>query len=368
MVSVAATSSGPAYEVRIGGGLIDRMGVEAEPFLSSRRVCVVSDTNVSALHGARTRAALRAAGYEPVELTVAAGEGSKNWQELERVVEWLLSQGLSRNDAVIAFGGGVIGDLVGFACSMVKRGCKVVQVPTTLLSQVDSSVGGKTAINAAAGKNLVGAFHQPALVLADLDVLATLDERQMRAGYAEIVKVALVQDAAFFYWLEAHGPAVLAREPGALRHAIETSVAAKARIVEEDARETTGRRALLNLGHTFGHALEADAGFGDSLLHGEAVAVGTVLAARYSSRIGRLDASDAERIEAHLQSIGMRTRLAEVSPQAAPSALVAHMSNDKKRVGETLPFVLLDAIGSGVLDRCVALADVEAFLTEEHHR
>ena len=368
MVNVAATSSGPAYEVRISRGLIDRLGTECDTLLTSRRICIVTDENVADLHGERARAALQASGYEPVELIVPAGERSKNWRELERVVEWLLAQGVNRNDAVIALGGGVIGDLVGFACSMVKRGCKVVQVPTTLLSQVDSSVGGKTAINAAAGKNLVGAFHQPALVLADLDALATLDERQMAAGYAEIVKIALVQDAAFFDWLEEHGPAVLGRELDALHHAVETSVAAKARIVEEDARETTGRRALLNLGHTFGHALEAETGFGDSFLHGEAVAAGTVLAARYSARIRRLAESDAERIETHLHHVGMRTRLAEVCPQAAQAALVSHMSNDKKREGDTLPFVLLDAIGKGVLDRSVELADVEAFLGDELRR
>ena len=365
MVLIAETSSGPAYEVRIAAGLIDLLGAETAPFLRKQSVCIVTDAEVARHHGARAEAALRTAGYDPKTLIVPSGEQAKSWVGLQRVTEWLLAKGIDRSDAVIALGGGVVGDLVGFASAILKRGCKVIQVPTTLLSQVDSSVGGKTAINAAAGKNLVGAFHQPALVLADLTALDTLDDRQMRAGYAEIVKVALVQDADFFAWLERNGAAVLAREPEALRHAVETSVIAKARIVEEDARETTGRRALLNLGHTFGHALEAETDFSDLLLHGEAVAMGTALAARFSGATGRLDAPSVERIVAHLRNMRLPTELAGLPAPIKAADLIAHMQHDKKRDGDTLPFILLDAIGRGVVDRNVELAAAEAFLKEE---
>src|SRR5690606_12903023 len=221
---------------------------------------------------------------------------SKSWENLQRVTDWLLAEQVERGDHVLALGGGVIGDLVGFAAAILKRGCGFIQLPTTLLAQVDSSVGGKTAINTGAGKNLIGAFHQPSLALADLGALATLPDREMRAGYAEVLKYGVLGDAQFFDWLSAHGAAVLAREEAPLERAVATSVAAKARIVAEDERETADRRALLNLGHTFGHALEAETGFSDRLLHGEAVALGMVLAARYSARRGQIGDADAERV------------------------------------------------------------------------
>jgi 3-dehydroquinate synthase len=258
-----------------------------------------------------------------------------------------------------------VGDLVGFACAIVKRGCGFVQVPTTLLAQVDSSVGGKTAINTQAGKNLIGAFHQPALVLIDPQVLASLPLRELRAGYAEVLKYGLLGDAAFFAWLEAKGEQVLARDPAALEHAIATSIAMKARIVAEDERETRDRRALLNLGHTFGHALEAETGFSDRLLHGEAVALGMVLAARYSARRGEISAADAERARAAIAAAGLPARLSALGLACNGAALLAHMRHDKKAEGPRLPFVLLRALGEAYVARDVDPADIAAFLDEE---
>ena len=245
---------------------------------------VVSDEQVWAAQGERLRRGLGP--VEAVPILVPAGEESKSWRGLEDVVDRLLAEGIERKDHIVAFGGGVIGDLAGFAAAIVNRGCNFVQIPTTLLAQVDSSVGGKTAINVSAGKNLVGAFHQPSLVLIDPVCLDTLDPRQVRAGYAEIVKYALIEDAPLFDWLEAEGRKVIEGDPSARRRAIGAAVSGKARIVEEDERETSGRRALLNLGHTFGHALEAETGYSDRLLHGEAVALGCVLAFDFSAELG----------------------------------------------------------------------------------
>ncbi|MGO1303825.1 MAG: 3-dehydroquinate synthase, partial [Sphingomonas parapaucimobilis] len=277
----------------------------------------------------------------------------------------LLELGIERSDHVIALGGGVIGDLVGFACSIVKRGCRFVQIPTTLLSQVDSSVGGKTAINTSAGKNLIGAFHQPAMVLIDPDVLDTLPARQVRAGYAEVVKYGLIDDFAFFEWCEANAPALLAGDADARVYAIAHSVAAKARIVAADEHETNGIRALLNLGHTFGHALEAEAGFSDRLLHGEGVAAGCALAFRYSARQGLCERQDAERVAAHLRAIGLPDGLAAAGIDAPSATLVEHMKHDKKMAAGTLPFLLARGIGQTYLDKTVDLADIAAFLDTE---
>ena len=259
----------------------------------------------------------------------------------------------------------MIGDLVGFACSIVKRGCRFVQIPTTLLAQVDSSVGGKTAINTAAGKNLIGAFHQPAMVLIDPDLLDTLSARHVRAGYAEVVKYGLIDDFAFFEWCEANAPALLAGDADARIHAIAHSVAAKARIVAADEHETNGIRALLNLGHTFGHALEAEAGFSDRLLHGEGVAAGCALAFRYSVRKGICERQDAERVAAHLRAVGLPDGLAAAGIDAPSATLVEHMKHDKKMAAGTLPFLLAKGIGRTYLDKTVDLADVAAFLDAE---
>ncbi|HEY0044342.1 MAG TPA: 3-dehydroquinate synthase [Allosphingosinicella sp.] len=344
-----------SYPILIENGLLDRAGEALAPFARGGRLVVVADEQVWAAQGAR----LRASGLALEVVTVPAGERSKSWGELERLIDRLLALEVERSDHLVAFGGGMIGDLTGFAASILKRGCNYVQVPTTLLAQVDSSVGGKTAINAGAGKNMVGAFHQPAAVLIDPSTLETLDPRQLRAGYAEVVKYGLIGDRAFFAWCEEHPAALLAGDVEARVHAIETSVRAKAAIVGEDERELSGRRALLNLGHTFGHAFEAEAGFSDRLLHGEAVALGMALAFRFSAERGLCSAADAERVEAHLASVGLPVR-AEIG---TPAALVAHMAQDKKKSGGRVPFILARGIGEAFVDQSVELAEVEAFLS-----
>jgi 3-dehydroquinate synthase len=295
---------------------------------------------------------------------VPAGEASKSWARLETLVDFLLASGIERGDHLVAFGGGMVGDLAGFAAAIVKRGCKFVQLPTTLLAQVDSSVGGKTGINAASGKNLIGAFHQPAAVLIDPSTLDTLPPRQLRAGYAEVVKYGLIGDPAFFAWCEANGGALLAGDPAARLHAIETCVRAKAAIVAADERETSGKRALLNLGHTFGHALEAQAGFSDRLLHGEAVALGIALVFRFSAARGLCPAEDAARVGAHFAGVGLPTRL----ERGDAAALVAHMARDKKRSGGRAAFILARGIGSTFVDTTIELAEVEQFLQRELKR
>ena len=292
------------------------------------------------------------------------GEATKVWRHLERLTDDLLALETERGDPIVALGGGVIGDLTGFAAAIVKRGCKVIQIPTTLLSQVDSSVGGKTAINTRAGKNLVGAFHQPSAVIIDPDTLATLPERELRAGYAEVVKYGLINDAEFFAWCEVNASALIARDTDALTKAIVHSVSAKARIVANDERETTGVRALLNLGHTFGHALEAETGFSDRLLHGEAVAAGMAIAFRFSAARGLCSRADAKRVTTHLASIGLPTG-ARPATNADGATLAAHMAHDKKRDGGTVPFLLARGIGQTFLDRTISLSEVADFLDED---
>ncbi|MEP1420140.1 MAG: 3-dehydroquinate synthase [Erythrobacter sp.] len=360
---------GRSYDVIVGEGLLDQIAILAEPFLksySARPVPIVADVNAREHHSARIEASLARAGYEAVWYDVPSGEASKSWAGLEELTNWLLALGVTRSDHVFALGGGVVGDLVGFACSILKRGCGFVQLPTTLLSQVDSSVGGKTAINTSAGKNMIGAFHQPSLVLADMDTLATLPDREMRAGYAEVIKYGLLGDRDFFDWLEANGGAVVAREAKPLQHAIATSIRAKARIVAEDERETSGVRALLNLGHTFGHALEAETGFSNRLLHGEAVALGMVLAAKFSARRGDISGQDASRAAIAIGASGLPAQLPDLDLSCNGSRLVDHMRHDKKMEGSgTLPFLLLKGLGEAYMARDVELSDVAAFLDEE---
>ena len=365
MAVIPVALGGRSYEVRIGHGLLEHVAAHAAPLLRKTRVPVVADANALAAQGDRLARALADAGFATALYTVPPGEASKSWTELARLTDWLLAEGVERGDHVIAFGGGVVGDLTGFACAILKRGCGFIQVPTTLLAQVDSSVGGKTAINTVAGKNLVGAFHQPALVLADLDTLATLPPRELRAGYAEVLKYGVLGDHAFFDWLSANGRAVLEREEAPLEHAVATSVAAKARVVAADERETGGLRALLNLGHTFGHALEAETGFADRLLHGESVALGIVLAARYSARLGLMADGDAERVTAAVDAAGLPAEIAALGLDCDGGHLVDHMRHDKKMDAGTLPFVLLRGIGEAFLARDVELSDVAAFLDEE---
>lgn len=369
MAVIPVALAGRAYDVVIEEGLLARLPEAAARFLASygstRKVPFVADETTHAIFGEALGASLAAAGMGAEWFIVEPGEDAKSWRVLETLTDWLLSLGVTRKDHVFALGGGVVGDLVGFACAILKRGCGFVQIPTTLLAQVDSSVGGKTAINTAAGKNLIGAFHQPALVLIDPLVLATLPTREMRAGYAEVIKYGLLGNAAFFAWLEENGEHVLAREPAALTHAIATSIAMKAEIVAADERETLDSRALLNLGHTFGHALEAETGFSDRLLHGEAVALGMVLAAKYSARRGEISPEDADRAEAAIAAAGLPVRLSDLGLTCDGAGLVDHMRHDKKAEGSTLPFLLLRALGEAYVARDVDLADLAAFLDVE---
>jgi 3-dehydroquinate synthase len=349
-----------SYDILIDDGLIDRSSVHLAPLARDGRLLVVSDETVWHAQGERLKAALNP--IEAVPILVPAGEESKSWSGLQSVCDRLLALGVERSDHIVAFGGGVVGDLAGFAAAIVNRGCNFVQIPTTLLAQVDSSVGGKTGINVAAGKNLVGAFHQPSLVLIDPSLLATLDARQVRAGYAEIVKYGLIEDASFFDWLEGDGAKVLEGDAAARARAIITAVAGKARIVEEDERETSGRRALLNLGHTFGHALEAETGYSDALLHGEAVALGCVLAFDFSAARGLCGDGDAERVRAYFNSVGLPTALAQLGLQGRGTVLAEHMTHDKKRAGGRTAFILTRGIGEAFVDKSVELTEVAEFL------
>ncbi|WP_347304131.1 3-dehydroquinate synthase [Croceibacterium sp. TMG7-5b_MA50] len=365
MAVIPVALAGRPYEVRVGSGLLPGLVAEAGALLRKPRVPVVTDANVHARWGAVVEQALTAAGKEARWLIHEPGEQAKSWSGLARTVDWLLAEEVERGDHIVALGGGVIGDLTGFAAAIVKRGCGFIQLPTSLLAQVDSSVGGKTAINTPAGKNLVGAFHQPALVLADLDTLATLPPRELAAGYAEVLKYGVLGDRAFFDWCVAHGGSVVAGDGGAQAYAVEQSVAAKARIVAADERETTGTRALLNLGHTFGHALEAETGYSQRLLHGEAVALGMVLAARYSARLGYISTVDAARVAEAVDAAGLPVEIRPLQMQADGAALVRHMLHDKKMDAGTLPFILLRGIGDAFVDRQVQLDDVAAFMEEQ---
>lgn len=365
MAVIPVDLAGRSYEVRVGGGLLADLPAQCGARLRKERVPIVTDANVARHWRDPVDGALVAAGHEPRWLVLDPGEAAKSWQGLAQVTDWLLSEEVERGDYILALGGGVIGDLTGLAAALLKRGCGFIQLPTTLLAQVDSSVGGKTAINTSAGKNLIGAFHQPSLVLADLDALATLPQREMRAGYAEVIKYGILGDAAFFEWCERNGEKVLEGDRIAREHAVTESVRAKARIIAEDERETTGKRALLNLGHTFGHALEAQTGFSDRLLHGEAVALGMVLAARFSARRGLISAADADRVAAAIAASGLPSELSVLGLNCGGEVLARHMLHDKKMDAGTLPFVLLAAIGQAFLDKEVALGDVAAFLDDE---
>ncbi|MEO0417416.1 MAG: 3-dehydroquinate synthase [Pseudomonadota bacterium] len=360
--------SGRSYDVLVGPGLIANAATLAGDRLRKGVVPVVADENAWSFHGEALTASLCAGGKEIALFSVPSGEGSKGWAMLEKLTDWMLAKGVERGDNVIAFGGGVVGDLTGFAASILKRGCGFIQIPTTLLAQVDSSVGGKTAINTKAGKNLIGAFHQPTLVLADTGTLGTLPEREMHAGFAEVIKYGILGNADFFHWCKANAKAVIAHDPAAVREAVSQSVAAKARIVADDERELSGRRALLNLGHTFGHALEAETGFSAELLHGEAVAIGMVLAARYSARRGEISRQDAERVANAIAESGLRSEVTSLGINADGAKLVDHMRHDKKMEAGTLPFLLLKGIGEAYLAKDVELDDLAAFLDEELKR
>ena len=360
---VSVDLPGRAYEVRIGQGLLSDAGAQIAPLLGRPRVAIVADAQVDALHGADMRDALHAAGIANATLVVPPGEATKNWARLEEVCGWLLSEKIERSDVVVAMGGGVIGDLVGFAAAIVRRGLRYVQIPTSLLAQVDSSVGGKTAINTAHGKNLIGAFHQPSLVLADIGVLDSLPPRDFRAGYGEVAKYGLLGDAAFFGWLEQNAHALMAGDVEARRHAVRRSVQMKAEIVTRDETEQ-GDRALLNLGHTFCHALEAATGYAGRLLHGEGVAIGCALAFDLSARLGLCSQELPSRVRAHLHALGIASDINQI-PGAPldPAEVVALMAQDKKVVAGQLRFILARDIGAAFVARDVptqAVLDVVA--------
>lgn len=351
-----------AYDVIVERGLLARAGQLIAPLARGRTV-IISDQTVAALHGGTLAASLSAAGIACEMVAVPPGEASKSFGELERVLDRLLAIGLDRKDVVIALGGGVVGDLAGLAAALYMRGIDFVQIPTTLLAQVDSSVGGKTAIDTPRGKNLVGAFHQPRLVLADIDVLATLPPVQLRSGWAEVLKHGLICDATFFDWLAGEGAGGATGDPAALEHAVVRSVEIKSAVVGEDEKEA-GRRALLNLGHTFGHAVEAELGFDEAALaHGEAVALGCVLAFRYSERLGLCPKADADRAEAVTAAAGLPTRLQQAGRFSA-DALIARMAGDKKAEGGRLTLILARGIGEAFVEKSVDTADLRAFLIE----
>ena len=347
------------YDIVIGADLIDRAGELVAPMLNRSRTVVVTDRNVAAHHLPRLSAALDAANISHRAVVLEPGEHTKNFVHFEELANLLLDAEVERGDLIIALGGGVVGDLTGFVASVLRRGIGFVQIPTTLLAQVDSSVGGKTGINTPHGKNLIGTFHQPSLVIADWAVLNTLPERELRAGYAEVVKYGLLNDAQFFGWLEANGQAVLDGSGTARGVAVARACEAKAEIVATDEREA-GSRALLNLGHTFAHAIEAELGYTE-ILHGEAVSLGLVLAFALSAQLGRCSAADAERVRSHLGAVGMPTTLADLAvAKIDADRLIGRMRQDKKVVDGVPAFVLARSIGETYIDRSVDLADVRS--------
>ena len=354
-----------AYDVLIGPGLLGQSGRLIASRLGTAKCGIVTDENVARCHLAALESALKPEGQHVGSIVLKPGEATKSFSELEPLCERLLELGLERGDLVVALGGGVIGDLAGFAAAILRRGVRFVQIPTSLLAQVDSSVGGKTGIDTPQGKNLIGAFHQPSLVIADTDTLRTLPDREMRAGYAEVAKYGLLGDAPFFEWLEKNWKGAFAFDVAPLKHAIETSVKAKAEIVGRDELEQ-GDRALLNLGHTFGHALEAWCGYSDRLLHGEAIAIGMCLAFRFSEAQEHCEQIDAERVAAHFQAVGLPTRIGDIQG-AKPDipALMRLMGQDKKVQRGTLTFILAHGIGRAFIARDVPPDRIRDFLAAE---
>ena len=352
-----------SYPIHVGSGLIAAAGKLVKP-MARGVVPVVTDATVAKIHLDRFCSALQSSSIDVRPIVIEAGEGEKSFSGLEYLSGELLETGVDRGGLIVALGGGVIGDLTGLAAGLLKRGIDFVQVPTTLLAQVDSSVGGKTAINTAQGKNLVGLFHQPRIVIADTDLLKTLPRRELLAGYAEVAKYGALGDAVFFDWLETNAQKALAGEPSAITYCVAQSCRMKAEIVARDERET-GERALLNLGHTFGHALEAATGYGERLLHGEGVAIGMALAFRLSARLSLCRASDAERLEHHLRAVGLPARIADVpGPRPTADALLAHMAHDKKVRNGQVTFVLVRGIGNAFVTNEVPLDSVRQVLAD----
>ncbi|MGY9056177.1 MAG: 3-dehydroquinate synthase [Alphaproteobacteria bacterium] len=349
-----------SYDILVGPGLIARAGALIAECLSGKRAVILTDDAVGPLYCSALQASLDSVGIASSVMSVPSGEGSKSFDQLQDLLNQSLDVGLDRKSFLVALGGGVVGDLGGFLAAILLRGIDYVQIPTTLLSQVDSSVGGKTAINTKHGKNLVGAFHQPRLVLADTDALASLPRRELLSGYAEVAKYGLIDQPDFWSWLEVNAPRVLALEPEALTHAVVTSCRAKAAVVAEDEREG-GARALLNLGHTFGHAIEAEVGYGGQVVHGEAVSIGMALAFRHSVKLGLCDASAVERVERHLSSVDLPVRPLQVMGQQPPTIerLMARMASDKKAEGGQLTLILAKGIGQSFIAKGADAAAVE---------
>ncbi|MCP3379419.1 3-dehydroquinate synthase [Bradyrhizobium sp. CCGUVB4N] len=367
-VNVDVALGDRAYDIVIGRGVLSSLGERIAALRPGVRTAVVTDRTVAKYWLEPTEASLAAAGIPTSRVVVEEGEISKTYAGLEKVSEALIAAKIERNDLVIALGGGVVGDLAGFAAAILRRGVDFVQVPTSLLAQVDSSVGGKTGINSPQGKNLLGAFHQPVLVIADTAVLDTLSPRQFRAGYAEVAKYGVLGDEAFFTWLEKNHSDIF-KGGSAREHAIATSCRAKAGVVSRDERET-GERALLNLGHTFGHALEAATGFSDRLFHGEGVSIGMTLAAQFSAKLGMIGEADAARVERHLVEAGLPTRLQDIAGFAQEGladadALMALMAQDKKVKRGKLTFILLEAVGRAVIAKDVEPTPVRDFLKDK---
>ena len=358
--TVAVDLGDRSYDIHIGAGLLPRIGAVISPVMTAKKLAVITDENVHKYHGAALSDAL--SDYEVHWIIRPAGEAQKSMAVLDEVLEKLFEAGLDRSDMILAFGGGVIGDLAGFAASIYKRGCPFIQIPTTLLAQVDSSVGGKTAINNRFGKNLIGAFYQPKMVIADTDVLSTLPPREIKAGYAEIVKYGFLGNRGFFQQLDdGLGIDVLALKPDALSQAIAQSCQTKARIVAADERES-GQRALLNLGHTFGHALELEAGYGGDLLHGEAVSAGMDMAFQYSAQNGLCSANEAAHVTQHLAKLGMPAIVDMKHLLGKPETLLSHMRQDKKNAGGRVTLILARAIGDSFVQKNTEEADILTFL------
>lgn len=351
-----------SYDIVVGDSLLENAAGYIEKIIS-RRVFIITDSNVAKIHLPILQDSLMTAGIETHAIILPAGEQTKSLVELEGLINKIFEHKPERKDTLIALGGGVIGDITGFAASILLRGVDFIQIPTTLLAQVDSSVGGKTGINNSFGKNLIGSFYQPKLVLADMDLLKTLPQREFLAGYAEVVKYGLINDERFFDWLDTNSTVILKKESNILRHAVLTSCRAKAEIVAEDEREG-GARALLNLGHTFGHALEKEMGYTNKLLHGEAVAVGMVMAFAFSAQLGLCSPSDAERVKEHLQVMGLPVSPYDIRPDWDVDKLIEYMEQDKKVSDGKMVFILARGIGKSFVAKDIEAKDVEVFL---HH-
>lgn len=363
--SVPVSLGDRSYDISIGEGLLARAGGIVAPLLRRPMTAIVTDSNVAAAHLATLERALAAHGIRSTAIVMPPGEATKSYQHLAELCDRLLAAGIERRDRIIAFGGGVIGDLAGFAAAILRRGVDFIQIPTTLLSQVDSSVGGKTGINSPHGKNLIGAFHQPLAVITDISLLNTLPKRELASGYAEVAKYGLLGDNGFFEWLEAAAPAIMRGDAQARIHAIKRSCEAKARIVAEDETET-GVRALLNLGHTFGHALESATNYSQRLLHGEGVSIGMVQAFRFSERLKLCAPGTSERVALHLKGVGLPTHVSEIPGDLPPAAtLLDMMRQDKKAQGGKLTFILVKGVGEAFIAKDVPDHDVLDFLTED---